>query len=111
MGPNFPLPHLVKHRFIQKFRAFSRNMVIALKELSIRGDFRTTVEYLIKLLETEHFQNNTIHTGWLDKLIVEKVQVRDKARQAHCGEGPGKTDREFPGPCEAVRVVVKMNLP
>ena len=51
-------------------------MVIALKELSIRGDFRTTVEYLIKLLETDHFQNNTIDTGWLDKLIVEKVQVR-----------------------------------
>ena len=49
--------------------------MIALKELSIRGDFRTTVEYLIKLLETDHFQNNTIDTGWLDKLIVEKVQV------------------------------------
>ena len=49
--------------------------MIALKELSIRGDFRTTVEYLIKLLETDHFQNNQIDTGWLDKLIVEKVQV------------------------------------
>ena len=35
---------------------FSRNLVIALKELSIRGDFRTTVEYLITLLETETFQ-------------------------------------------------------
>lgn len=33
-----------------------RNLVIALKELSIRGDFRTTVEYLITLLETESFQ-------------------------------------------------------
>ena len=50
-------------------------MVIALKELSIRGDFRTTVEYLIKLLETEHFQGNSFHTGWLDKLIAEKVQA------------------------------------
>lgn len=29
-----------------------KNMVIALKELSIRGDFRTTVEYLIKLYAT-----------------------------------------------------------
>ena len=57
------------------FYCFFRNMVIALKELSIRGDFRTTVEYLIKLLETDHFQNNQIDTGWLDKLIVEKVQV------------------------------------
>uniref|UniRef100_A0A8C4U5W6 acetyl-CoA carboxylase n=1 Tax=Falco tinnunculus TaxID=100819 RepID=A0A8C4U5W6_FALTI len=51
------------------------NMVVALKELSIRGDFRTTVEYLIKLLETESFQNNEIDTSWLDHLIAEKVQA------------------------------------
>nr|XP_018903562.1 PREDICTED: acetyl-CoA carboxylase isoform X3 [Bemisia tabaci] len=50
------------------------NLVIALKELSIRGDFRTTVEYLITLLETESFQINTIDTAWLDVLIAEKVQ-------------------------------------
>lgn len=53
-----------------------RNMVLALKELSIRGDFRTTVEYLITLLETETFQKNVIDTGWLDKLIAEKVGVK-----------------------------------
>ncbi len=41
-------------------------MVISLKELSIRGDFRTTVEYLIKLLETDAFESNKITTGWLD---------------------------------------------
>ncbi|XP_060048534.1 acetyl-CoA carboxylase 2 isoform X2 [Erinaceus europaeus] len=51
------------------------NMVVALKELSIRGDFRTTVEYLINLLETESFQNNDIDTGWLDQLIAQKVQA------------------------------------
>uniref|UniRef100_G3TBG5 acetyl-CoA carboxylase n=1 Tax=Loxodonta africana TaxID=9785 RepID=G3TBG5_LOXAF len=51
------------------------NMVVALKELSIRGDFRTTVEYLINLLETESFQNNDIYTGWLDHLIAQKVQA------------------------------------
>ncbi|WAR06945.1 ACAC-like protein [Mya arenaria] len=51
------------------------NMVIALKELSIRGDFRTTVEYLTKLMETEEFQNNKITTVWLDRLIAEKVQA------------------------------------
>ena len=34
--------------------------MIALKELSIRGDFRTTVEYLITLLETDTFQQNSI---------------------------------------------------
>ncbi|ESP03134.1 hypothetical protein LOTGIDRAFT_199489 [Lottia gigantea] len=51
------------------------NLVIALKELSIRGDFRTTVEYLIKLLETDAYQQNYITTGWLDRLIAEKVQA------------------------------------
>ncbi|KAF7492692.1 hypothetical protein SSS_08750 [Sarcoptes scabiei] len=50
------------------------NLVLALKELSIRGDFRTTVEYLITLLETEDFQKNIFNTGWLDKLIAERVQ-------------------------------------
>ncbi|ODN03712.1 Acetyl-CoA carboxylase 2 [Orchesella cincta] len=51
------------------------NLVIALKELSIRGDFRTTVEYLIALLETLAFQDNTIDTSWLDALIAERVQA------------------------------------
>jgi len=51
------------------------NMVIALKELSIRGDFRTTVEYLIKIIETDVFGNNAFHTGWLDRLIAENVQA------------------------------------
>ncbi|XP_047513528.1 acetyl-CoA carboxylase isoform X2 [Pieris napi] len=50
------------------------NLVIALKELSIRGDFRTTVEYLITLLETQAFQENNIDTAWLDALIAERVQ-------------------------------------
>lgn len=59
----------------QVFSMCFRNMVVAMKELSIRGDFRTTVEYLIKLLETECFRNNDIDTGWLDHLIAEKVQV------------------------------------
>ncbi|KAL2017532.1 hypothetical protein VTK56DRAFT_2024 [Thermocarpiscus australiensis] len=55
-------------------RAASRkHMVVALKEFSIRGDFRTTVEYLIKLLETEAFEENTITTGWLDELISKKL--------------------------------------
>ncbi|GAA5824966.1 hypothetical protein JCM11251_006044 [Rhodosporidiobolus azoricus] len=50
-----------------------KNMVVALKELSIRGDFRTTVEYLIKLLETEAFEENTITTAWLDNLISQRL--------------------------------------
>ncbi|XP_026475191.1 acetyl-CoA carboxylase isoform X2 [Ctenocephalides felis] len=50
------------------------NLVIALKELSIRGDFRTTVEYLITLLEAKSFVDNSIDTAWLDALIAERVQ-------------------------------------
>lgn len=50
-------------------------MVLALKEISIRGDFRTTVEYLIQLLEHEYFSTNIIDTGWLDYLIAKQVQV------------------------------------
>ncbi|KAL2005413.1 hypothetical protein VTN00DRAFT_2624 [Thermoascus crustaceus] len=53
--------------------ASRKHMVVALKELSIRGDFRTTVEYLIKLLETPAFEENTITTGWLDQLISNKL--------------------------------------
>ena len=53
--------------------ASRKHMVVALKELSIRGDFRTTVEYLIKLLETPAFEENTITTGWLDDLITNKL--------------------------------------
>ena len=48
-----------------------KSMVVALKELSIRGEFRTTVEYLIKLLEKPEFENNTLTTQWLDSLIAE----------------------------------------
>ena len=48
-------------------------MVVALKELSICGDFRITVEYLIKLLETPAFEENTITSGWLDQLISNKL--------------------------------------
>ena len=54
-------------------QASRKHMVIALKELSIRGDFKTTVEYLIKLLETEDFEENTISTGWLDELISKRL--------------------------------------
>ena len=53
--------------------ASRKHMVVALKELSIRGEFHTTVEYLIKLLETPAFEENTITTGWLDELISNKL--------------------------------------
>ncbi|KAJ7224331.1 acetyl-CoA carboxylase [Mycena pura] len=64
-----------------------KNMIVALKELSIRGDFRHTVEYLIKLLELEAFKNNTITTGWLDSLISNKLTAErpDATLAVVCG--------------------------
>ncbi|EGO20512.1 hypothetical protein SERLADRAFT_452608 [Serpula lacrymans var. lacrymans S7.9] len=64
-----------------------KNMIVALKELSIRGDFRTTVEYLIKLLELEAFKDNTITTGWLDSLISSKLTAErpDATLAVVCG--------------------------
>lgn len=51
------------------------NLVMVLKQISIRGDFRTPVEYLIKLLESPDFKNNQIHTKWLDQLIENNVRA------------------------------------
>lgn len=56
--------------------AARKSLVLALKEVEVRGDIRTTVEYLVQLLETKEFIENTIDTSWLDGLIKEKsVQV------------------------------------
>jgi len=64
-----------------------RSMVLALKELSIRGDFRTTVEYLITLIETEDFKGNSFSTEWLDGLIKEKLHAErpDTIKAIKCG--------------------------
>ena len=59
--------------FGENRQASRKHMVVALKELSIRGDFRTTVEYLIKLLETSAFEDNVITTDWLDELITKRM--------------------------------------
>ncbi|KAH6585272.1 hypothetical protein BASA61_006947 [Batrachochytrium salamandrivorans] len=53
-----------------------KNLIMALKEISIRGDFRTTVEYLIKLLETETYVSNAFTTQWLDARIAKNVETQ-----------------------------------
>ena len=53
-----------------------KSLILALKEIEVRGEIRTTVEYLVQLLETKAFIENTIDTSWLDGLIKEKsVQI------------------------------------
>lgn len=51
-----------------------RNMALALKELSIRGDISTTVDYISKLIELEDFVGNNIDTAWLDGIIHENAE-------------------------------------
>eukprot|EP00629_Pelagomonadales_sp_RCC1024_P000300 CAMPEP_0119259260 /NCGR_PEP_ID=MMETSP1329-20130426/147_1 /TAXON_ID=114041 /ORGANISM="Genus nov. species nov., Strain RCC1024" /LENGTH=903 /DNA_ID=CAMNT_0007258629 /DNA_START=51 /DNA_END=2759 /DNA_ORIENTATION=+ len=47
-------------------------MVLALKELKVRGEIRNPVEYLVQLLETDDFKANDIDTSWLDGILAEK---------------------------------------
>ena len=47
-------------------------LILALKEIEVRGEIRTTVEYLVQLLETKDFIENTIDTSWLDGIIRER---------------------------------------
>merc|ERR1719487_2208416 len=54
-----------------------RNLVMALKELFILGEIRTTVEYLGELLETEAFKENTITTAWLDGILADQSVTID----------------------------------
>ena len=64
-----------------------KNQIMSLKELSIRGDFRTTVEYLIKLLENPEYVDNKFTTQWLDALIANRLKVAkpDSVFTAICG--------------------------
>ncbi|KAI9152520.1 acetyl-coenzyme-A carboxylase [Blastocladiella emersonii ATCC 22665] len=74
--------HLVELNFCLAVRVFTyghdrhssrRNMIMTPKELRIRGDFRTTVEYLITLLETDEFASDHFSTEWLDARIQQKL--------------------------------------
>lgn len=51
------------------------NMVLALKELSIRGEIMTIVDYCVDLLQCEEYTGNKIHTGWLDGRIAKKIRT------------------------------------
>ncbi|CAM6103862.1 unnamed protein product [Calypogeia fissa] len=51
------------------------NMVLGLKELHIRGEIRTNVDYTVDLLHAPDYRDNQIHTGWLDLRIASRVRV------------------------------------
>jgi acetyl-CoA carboxylase/biotin carboxylase 1 len=56
-----------------------KSLVLALKEMEVRGDIRNSVEYLVKLLELDDFKNNNIDTSWLDGILKEKSVTVDVA--------------------------------
>ncbi|KAF7829912.1 acetyl-CoA carboxylase 1-like [Senna tora] len=51
------------------------NMVLGLKEVQIRGEIRTNVDYTIDLLNASDYRENKIHTGWLDSRIAMRVRA------------------------------------
>ncbi|XP_048332325.1 acetyl-CoA carboxylase 1 [Ziziphus jujuba] len=51
------------------------NMVLGLKEIQIRGEIRTNVDYTIDLLHAADYRENKIHTGWLDSRIAMRVRA------------------------------------
>ena len=50
-----------------------RAMVVALKEIKIRGEIRTIVDYAIEMIQSPEFVGNEISTGWLDSRIASQV--------------------------------------
>eukprot|EP01084_Bolivina_argentea_P099911 179521_1 len=44
-----------------------KNMVLALSELEIRGEIRTTTAFLSQILENEEYKKGDIHTTWLEQ--------------------------------------------
>jgi acetyl-CoA carboxylase/biotin carboxylase 1 len=51
-----------------------RSMVVALKEVKIRGEIRTIVDYAVEMIQSPDFLGNNIHTGWLDSRIASHVR-------------------------------------
>lgn len=51
------------------------NMVLGLKEIQIRGEIHTNVDYTIDLLNASEYRDNKIHTGWLDSRIAMRVRA------------------------------------
>lgn len=55
-----------------------RELLAALKDLTIRGDISNTVEYLQTLLQQDGFINNQHNTSWLDGLISQNTLALKK---------------------------------
>ena len=56
-----------------------RSMVVALKEVKIRGEIRTIVDYASEMIQSPDFVGNEVHTGWLDSRIARHVRAEKPA--------------------------------
>jgi len=54
-----------------------RAMVVALKQVKIRGEIRTSVDYTTDMIQHEVFMGNNHNTGWLDSRIAAHVSLSD----------------------------------
>ena len=50
-----------------------RAMVVALKEIRVRGEIRTNADYVCDLIRAPEFVSDTHHTGWLDARIAAQI--------------------------------------
>lgn len=51
-----------------------RALVVALKEIKVRGEIRTIVDYAVEMIQSPEFVGNQIHTGWLDHRVATHVR-------------------------------------
>lgn len=61
-----------------------RAMIVALKELQIRGEIRTTIEYIIKMIQSTDFVENKFDTMWLDGRIEQHRELALVERALYC---------------------------
>ena len=50
-------------------------MVVALKDIKIRGEIRSIVDYAVDMIQHPDFVGNNIHTTWLDNRIATNVSL------------------------------------
>lgn len=67
--------------------AARKSMIMALNEISIRGDIRTTVEYVSDLLRSDDYVDNRINTEWLDARLRREKATKQMMLAAAAASG------------------------
>ena len=77
-GPNGAIHEFADSQFGHVFargpdrEAARKALILTLKEMEVRGEIRTTFEYLSQLLNKQEFKDNAVTTSWLDGILKEK---------------------------------------